>query len=323
MTSAIDTRSGPETPPSPEAVRLGLAAIRRNRHRRLHLYGHFLDLGWHVVRPGTVRATLPVTRRLWDERGALAGTPIASLVDVAMGMALRSRRTVTGMRFPTVGLDLHRGEAPRSGRVTAVASVFAVEDSMGLARCELTAPGARPVAVATGVFLCRPLPAGAEAPDLGVVKRMSTRAPSRGPWDAGLLPDERRFVIDLGLALERQRRAADPFTAYLGVETLAAPDGEARMRLPFASTIANIVGHVQGGVLHGFAALACARAGGGRPVSVSVRFLRPAAGEAVTAAARVVHAGRELSVVQCDLTGEDARVLATATASVQRKEVTA
>ncbi|HEX7124898.1 MAG TPA: PaaI family thioesterase [Thermodesulfobacteriota bacterium] len=308
----------PATPPSTEAIRLGLGAIRRNRHRRLHLYGHFLELGWHVVRPGTVRATLPVTRRLWDDRGVLAGTPIATLADVAMGLALRSRWQTTGMRFATASLDILHAEAPRSGRVTAVATVFAAEGSLGLARCEVTAPGARPVALATGAFLCRPLPAGVEAPDLRVAKRMATRPPAQGPWDAGLSPEERRFVVDLGRALERQRRAADPFAAYLGIEVLDAPQGEARMRLPLAATVANRVGHVQGGVLHGFTALACARAAGGQPRTVSVRFLRPASGGAVTAAARVVHAGREVVVVQCDLGDDDGRPVATATASVQR-----
>ncbi len=77
MTSTIETPT--ETGPSLEAVRIGLVAVTRNRRRRLHLYGHFLDLGWHVVRPGTVRATLPVTRRLWGESGGLAVTPIATL----------------------------------------------------------------------------------------------------------------------------------------------------------------------------------------------------------------------------------------------------
>ncbi|HEY8369790.1 MAG TPA: PaaI family thioesterase [Thermodesulfobacteriota bacterium] len=317
-TGATHASGEASTPPSAEAIRLGLGAIRRNRHRRLHLYGHFLELGWHVVRPGTVRATLPVTRRLWDDRGVVAATPIATLADVAMGLALRSRRQATGMRFATASLDIHHAEAPRSGRVTAVATVFAAEGSLGLVRCEVTAPGARPVALATGAFLCRPLPAGIEAPDLRVVKRMATRPPAEGPWDAGLSAEERRFVVDLGRALERQLGAADPFAAYLGIEVLDAPQGEARIRLPAAATVANRVGHVQDGVLHGLAALACGRAAGGRPRGVSVRFLRPAATGTVTAAARVVHTGREVAVVQCDLTDDEGRLVATATASVQR-----
>ncbi|HEU5323308.1 MAG TPA: PaaI family thioesterase [Methylomirabilota bacterium] len=308
-----------EAPPSPEAVRLGLAAIGRHRRRRLHLYGHLLDLGWHVVRPGTVRATLPVTRRLWDAGGALAETPVATLADVAMGMALRSRRSSAGVRFPTVSLDIQHGEAPRSGRVTAVASVFALDGSTGLVRCELTATGAKPVAVATGAFLCRPLPAGAEAPDLGLVRRASARLATRGPWDAGLSHEERQFVLDLGRALERQRRADDPFAAYLGVETLDAPEGEARLRLPVASTLTNIVGHAQGGVVYGLAALACARAGGGRALAVSVRFLRPGVGPAIVASARVIHAGREVATVECDLADDDGRMVAAAIASVQRR----
>ncbi len=318
MTSTIETPT--ETGPSLEAVRIGLVAVTRNRRRRLHLYGHFLDLGWHVVRPGTVRATLPVTRRLWGESGGLAVTPIATLADVAMGMALRSRRSAAAMRFPTVSLDMQHAQAPRSGRVTAVASVFSLSESVGLVRCELTAPGARPVAVATGTFLCRPLPAGAQAPDLGLEKRPAPRGAARGPWDAGLTPEERRFILDLDRAFERQRRAPDPFAAYLGVEVLAAAPGEARLRLPLASTVGNLVGHAQGGVVYGLAAEAVARAGGGRPLEVSVKFLRPGVGASLEAVARVLHAGREVAAVQCDLAGEDGRVVATATASVQRAE---
>lgn len=315
---AVDSCEG-EVTPSPEALRIARAAIARNRRRRLHLYGHVLELGWHVVRPGTVRATLPVSRRLYGEGGGLAVTPVATLADVAMGMALRSRRAVVGMRFPTVSLDIQHAEAPRSGRVTAVASVFALDGGTGLVRCEVTAPGGRPVAVATGTFLCRPLPEGAVAPDLGLRRDVGPRLLTRGPWDAGLAAEERQFVLDLDQALGRQRRAPDPFAAFLGVETLEAPEGEARLRMPFAATVANIAGHLQGGVVYGLAALACARAGGGRPLSVSVRFVRPGLPPQVEGRARVVHAGREVVAVQGDLVGADGRVVATAMASVQRK----
>ncbi len=295
----------------PEDLRVGLAAVRRNRRRRLHLYGHHLGLSWRVLRRGTVRATLPVTARWWGADRRIAAGPLATLADVAMGMALRSRYP-GAVRFATVGLDIQHAGYPAAGRVRARASVWGPAGPLGLARAELTDGAGRPVALASGLFLRRPLPSGAAAPELRAPARPPGGRATGGRCDADLSADERHFLVDLARALARQRGAPDAYAAYLGLETLAAGDGEVELAMPLDATTANVVGHAQGGVVYGLAAQAAIQVAGGRLGQLSLRFLRPGAGRRLRARARVIRSGREAAIVACEVLTDEGALAATA-----------
>jgi uncharacterized protein (TIGR00369 family) len=297
---------------SPETLRAGWRAIRENRRRRLHLFAHHLGLRWQVVRPGTVRVSLAAGPDWCGSDGRPGPGPVATLADVGMGLALRSLAPA-GSRFPTVALDLSHAEAPRGARLVAVGRAWSLSPSVGLARVEVRAPGAGPVAVGSGAFLRRQLPEGTAPPALA---RQPVAPPARPAW-ADLEGEERRFLVALEAARERQRGAADPYAAYLGLACAAGAGGETEVAMPLAATTANLVGQAQGGVVYALAAAAAARAGGGTLLQMGLRFLRPGVGPTLRARARVLHAGRDVATVAGGVLTDDGARAAEFLASVR------
>jgi acyl-CoA thioesterase len=251
-----------------------------------------------------------VTASWWGADRRVAPGPLATLADVAMGMALRSRYP-GAVRFATMGLDIQHAGYPAAGRVGARASLWGPAGPLGLARAELTDGGGRPVALASGLFVRRPLPAGAAPPELEPARSSGGRATGER-LTAELSADERRFLGDLARALARQRGAPDAYAAYLGLEALAAGDGEVELAMPLDATTANVVGHAQGGVVYGLAAQAAIQVAGGRLGQLSLRFLRPGAGRRLRARARVIRSGRETAIVACEVLTDEGALAATA-----------
>lgn len=117
-----------------------------------------------------------------------------------------------------------------------------------------------------------------------------------------------------------QSRAGNPFHALIGVEVLEHGDGTARCRLPVTEKVrGGVAGSVHGGVisslvdivtLSAVASLARADEQMAGTAELSVSYLRPALGDAIYAAARVIKKGRTLAVVDVDITDAEGRLLA-------------
>jgi len=270
-----------------------LAAVGRRRALGMHFYGHFLGIadGW----AGDGRSGL---RLEGEPRGVgsadVSGVAIATLADLALGAAIRSRLD-KGTRLGTVTFTVQHPAAPVQGPLVAEGQALFVAERRGTAQCVISS-GDRPVAQAQGWFSALPAPAGRTLALLPWERDDPPEIATPAPDD--LDQDEVRAVA---AARAAGRRAALGGTAVshelLPFEWEAPTEGGIRGVLPIGPELANRVGHLQGGVVYGAAAVAAARAIGLPPSCVMdghYQFLRPADGAYLTADATVTRRGRSV-----------------------------
>lgn len=109
----------------------------------------------------------------------------------------------------------------------------------------------------------------------------------------------------------------NPYVQLLGVEILDVASGFSRLRLVVRPEVLNPHGLVHGGALFSLAdnAAGCAASTDGRTYvtqSGDIHFLRALASGVVFAEAKVRHRGRSTVLVEVSLSGEDEKLLATA-----------
>lgn len=111
---------------------------------------------------------------------------------------------------------------------------------------------------------------------------------------------------------------ASPVGALLGFELVEMGDGEAVLSMAADSRHANRGGAVQGGVLTALADTATAFAfmttldedASTTNIELSINFLRPVFEDRLEARATVVHRGRTIGLVECDVETADGRLIA-------------
>lgn len=115
-----------------------------------------------------------------------------------------------------------------------------------------------------------------------------------------------------------------PAATWLGLEVVAAGDGEATVEMPTRPEMGNRAHVVHGGFIALLADSAMGRAlgtllpPGERHYSFDLKLSFIATGrlgERLRAAAKVIHHGRRTAVTECRVQGEDGRLVATATAT--------
>ena len=128
--------------------------------------------------------------------------------------------------------------------------------------------------------------------------------------------------------------ARQPLMATLGARLLEVADGLVRIELPIAPAITQQHGFAHAGAIAAIADSACGYAALTKMPAVSevlsiefkVNLLAPAAGERLIATAKVVRAGRTISVCQAEvesLTGEARKLVAIMQATMIRAEAPA
>lgn len=131
--------------------------------------------------------------------------------------------------------------------------------------------------------------------------------------------EQRRYAGPAGF--EKMVAASEPtwpLGSLLGLETVEMGDGESRWAMDVGPEHANPMGTVHGGVLCdlGDAAMGTAYMSTVGPdesfttVDLTVNFLRPVRSDCLEAAARVVHRGRTVGLVECDVTNGDGDLVA-------------
>jgi uncharacterized protein (TIGR00369 family) len=130
-----------------------------------------------------------------------------------------------------------------------------------------------------------------------------------------------------GTRVMREFLPHSPFVGHVGIELGELADGRAHLRLPYDEHIATMGRTIHGGAIATLidtAAMAAAWAGAdvpeslrGATVALSVNYLAPADGQAVTATAQVVRRGRRLVNVQVDVDTDDHRRVAIAIVTYQ------
>ncbi len=126
--------------------------------------------------------------------------------------------------------------------------------------------------------------------------------------------------------------SAQGFNKWLGLEGLAAGNGQVEILVPLRDDMRQHHGYVHGGCIGALADMACAWAGStneGRDVVTStftVHFLRPAKGQHLRAKAKTIRSGRSVATVEAEIWVEsddtDPKLCATALASIAILPVT-
>ena len=117
--------------------------------------------------------------------------------------------------------------------------------------------------------------------------------------------------------LANQDMPSWPYGTLAGLETVAIDEGESRWAMHIGPEHANPMGTVHGGVLCdlGDAAMGTAYMSTVEPdesfttVDLAANFLRPVRTGRIEAVGRVVHRGRTIGLVECDITNEEGELV--------------
>lgn len=118
----------------------------------------------------------------------------------------------------------------------------------------------------------------------------------------------------------RDRLAASPFHASLGIDAVGASEGRVHLAITATDSQRNLQGTIHGGVLATLADTAMGLAvrtavGPGRPhvtIEMAVHYLRPASPGRIEAVGTVVRSGTQIAYAEADVAAADGTLLARA-----------
>jgi len=127
-----------------------ITADLRDRVASTAFYG---QLGISVIRasPGEVELAGAPTEAHLNVQGFVHGGVIATLVDTAMGLAVRSALEA-GRRHVTIEIGVHYLRPVRPGAISAIGRTVRVGSSIAFATAEVTSHDDRLLATATGTY---------------------------------------------------------------------------------------------------------------------------------------------------------------------------
>lgn len=277
-----------------------LAAVGRRRVAGMHFYGHFVGIAGGWAEGGRSRLHLEGEP---DGVGSpdVSAVALATLADLALGAAIRSWLD-KGARLGTVTFTVQHPATPVQGPLVADGTALFVADGRGAAQCTLSTPDGA-VAQAQGWFGALPPPAGRV---LDLLPWERAEPASVPPPSLAELDDREARAVAAARAAGQRAAAHGTAVSHelLAFDWGATPEGRARGTLAIGPELANRVGHLQGGVLYGAAALAAAQVVGVSPSAIidgHYQFLRPGDGEHLTAEAAVARRGRSVAFVESRL----------------------
>lgn len=103
------------------------------------------------ARAGEVSLSVDTVPEQQNLQGLVHGGVLATLADMAMGLAVRSAIDA-GRRHVTIELGIHYLRPARPGRVQARGEIVRVGTQIAFARAEISDAGGRLLATATGTF---------------------------------------------------------------------------------------------------------------------------------------------------------------------------
>lgn len=284
-----------------------LAALAGNRRPGFHFPGYLLAVDWPHIGKDTVAESLPHTPVARAPHGGIDLAAVCVLIDTTLATAPRVA-IETGARQATVQLHAQFTGEPARGalRMDARHEGFTGNSAarQAISRGIVSGAGGKAIAYADASFVVLPPPAGAVLAPLPWQEPGVPRPPALKP--AELDARERAVLRACNTALRRADDAHGFLAHFWGVLPKPA-DGGARLRLKIAPQHANRVGHVQGGLLLGFAAATgCAAVPRHAQLSsISAWFIKPGEGAALSVRSRVIHAGRSFAVVRTEIRNAD------------------
>jgi len=277
---------------------------------------------------GMASAAMPAS--LWWQSGAgvfLAGTS-AFVADLPLGCAVLSGAPAgVAVTSSELSVNFLRPATIRSQSIIARARLIHSTRSLGLAEATIEDGRGRLLGHATSRCVLFP----------GNLAHLS----SRRHRQSSSLPDPylREVEGDVrgqefwdstpGIEVMRQTGAGlfrPPVFLLMGIRGVEASEGEMALAMPISDWLCNAFGVVYGGAIALLADAAMSLAAGSTvpaatafsPLDMKVHFLRPvlpADGELI-ARARVLHRGRTIAVVTCEVIGPEDRLVAQASGSV-------
>ncbi|MEW6333521.1 MAG: hypothetical protein AB1558_04580 [Thermodesulfobacteriota bacterium] len=280
-----------------------LRAIALNRVPGLHFAGHFLDIQCLDIAGETARFLVPDGPHGRDADGTASIVSLGVLADNVLATPTRVGRS-SGARLGTVYLQLQFTGAPMVGDLSADARLLGRSESTVRQKAFSSASfyaNGKPIAHGSGEFVLLDAPPGV------------TLAPR--PWERGasarevageigtLEPHERAILEACDAALARTTPQASFIQHFWGDLPRRRAQGAAS-RVAIGPHIGNRVGHVQGGILFGLAAM-CANAAAPPGMLLSnaaAWYISPGCGASLAVRSRVIHTGRTMAVSRTEIT---------------------
>ena len=288
-----------------------LLALAANRTAGFHYPGHLLGCVWPRVGESDLEETLPDTPYSRNVDGTINLAAFSVLLDTALATASRLK-VERGARQATVHLHAQFTGAPLRGELRAHAHMHgrtagaAIPQS--LTDATVYADG-DPVCRASATFVVLPPPPGVTIGPLPWQRQDIATVVLPKPKE--LDPEERKALNACNSALRRadhQRAFIEHFWGALPVPT----ESGARCTVRIGMHHGNRVGHVQGGLLLGLAAITARAAAPQHPQlsAIAAWYISPGQGRALKITSKRFHDGRSFAAVRTEIRNADgARVL--------------
>lgn len=282
------------------------AALTGNRLPGFHFPGYFLDLEWPRLGVDTLEEAMPDGLHCRTPDGTIALTAFCVLLDTALATAPRLR-IKRGVRQATVHLHAQFTGRPLRGPLRAKVRLEGFSSGgagrEALSSATIHARG-KPVCHAVGSFMVLPPPPGVTLAPLpwqhkgGAPRRLLTEA----DFDAR----EAAVMAACDAALQRTDRHASFIEHFWDALPRATADG-ARALVRVGPQHGNRVGHVQGGLLLGLAAVTAHAAAPRHPrlSAISAWYIRPGQGDALTVRSQRFHEGRSFTAIRTEVINSD------------------
>ncbi len=286
-----------------------LRAIALNRTPGYHFAGNFIDLSFDRVGSEDTRVSYETGPHCADTDGASDIGSLAVAADFALGTALRSDLG-PATRLATVSMTLELAAAPRPGIIRAASRRHGLVSEgygrLGRSRVSIEDAGGE-IGYGSGAFMVVEPPPEVSLHPVPLRKRGDAEPPVLA--ESALTPEELRILRHADEALERAARTGQPFIRHFWGFLPQASRGGASCVMPNGQHVGNRVGHVQGGILVGLAAVTATAA---LPETwmlsaVTAAFVSPGQGPALQAQAEIVHRGQRSSVIRTGITRSDGR----------------
>lgn len=283
-----------------------ISGLSENRLPGFHFPGYFLGLEWPRISKDGLAETMPDGPHCRTADGSIALTAFGVLLDTALATAprLRIRR---GVRQATVHLHAQftgqpiRGKLSARARLESFSSGGAVREALSSASIHA---GGKLVCHATGSFVVLPPPPGVRLAPLPWQRKSGERAPPLKLEDLG--SDEHAILV----ACESALRRTDARHAFVDRFWSAPPQLTAngtRCRVKIGPQHGNRVGHVQGGLLLGLAAVNAQAAAPRHPrlSALSAWFIRPGQGRSLAIRSQRFHEGQSFAGIRTEIRNSD------------------
>lgn len=277
---------------------------------------HFLDLYFEqpVSERGAV-ACLHIGPHCTEASGRVAKTAMAVLADVSMAAAVRGY-VGHSVRIATMSLRLSFHLQPTQGLLRAVAQVRFLPQglAMGVAVVSLDIKTDQGVlcCVGEGTF------AVLENKHGTVSHPLPTASTLTGTLSVDALTEAEQVVWQQ--AQRSETHASDhcsPMECFWGLQPAETGERAAQRSICIGKHNSNRVGHLQGGIVLGVLADACA-APNHALVDISVQYLEPVASSQTCVLVKPLRTGRNASLLQAQLVDASGKLQATALGNLVR-----